>query len=92
MDWKAAKAVFAAHIRFVVRFPTIYEFSKEKKVDYTNLKDILRGLIDAGWIVEPTEVANESGAKNHEALLSVLRELESESEAKCTGGAADSKK
>lgn len=67
-----AREALGEYVRFVARFPTIYEHDKERGRNFQNLDAILNGLLEAGWEIQPFAPAIEGGLDSHNDLVSRL--------------------
>lgn len=73
--WEQVRKKYGSRVRFVARFPTIYEFSKEKGIDFANLKEVLASMTSVGWEVAPVKTHIQGGKESHEQLNAVLKAL-----------------
>lgn len=73
-DWRAAQARFGRFVRFEIATPAIYERGAERNTDYANFDRIVRGLLDAGWIIDvnagisPNPASDEKNAEMRERV------------------------
>jgi len=72
-SWHAAMQYYKDYIKFIVRFPTIYEHTRERASEFKNLDAILKGLIAAGWTIEPFAPVEISGKASYDDLMSRLK-------------------
>lgn len=72
--WRAARDQYLSLDLFQISFPVIYEYRKEKKIEFRNIMIILAGLNDAGWTVRaPKGIESTVGAEeNHQKLRAFL--------------------
>lgn len=75
LTWRKVMKKYAHRVRFVIRFPTIYEYDGENRIGFANLKEVLASLIDTGWEVAPIRPKIEGGLDSYEKLVEVLKEF-----------------
>jgi hypothetical protein len=75
LDWREVKKKYANRVRFVIRFPTIYEYDSENRIDFANLKEVLAGLIDTGWEIAPIRPNIKGGLESYNKLVEILTAL-----------------
>lgn len=68
-----AREALGDYVRFVARFPTVYEHDKERGKEFKNLDAVLGGLMEAGWLVLPFKPAIEGGLDSHNDLVDRVR-------------------
>lgn len=72
-SWHAAMQYYKEYVKFIVRFPTIYEHAQERAGGFKNLDAILKGLIAAGWTIEPFAPVEASGKASYDDLMARLK-------------------
>ncbi|WP_240669164.1 hypothetical protein [Dyella sp. M7H15-1] len=75
LDWKAARKKYGSKVRFVARFPTVYEFVKEQRINFANLEEVLASLLSVGWEIAPLPPNIEAGLESHKKLKETLERL-----------------
>ncbi len=75
LDWKAMKQKYGSQVRFLIRFPTVYEYNKEKKSSFANLEDVLSSITSAGWEVMPIEPKIEGGMDSYNQLNESIKKI-----------------
>jgi len=75
LSWQEVMKKYANRVRFVIRFPTIYEYNSENRIGFANIKEVLTALLAAGWEVAPIRPNIKGGLDSHDKLVEILKEL-----------------
>lgn len=75
LDWQQMKDKYRDRLRFVVRFPTIYDYSAEKAIDFANLEEILTSLHSVGWEIAPIPPQILAGLESYKQLKASLEKI-----------------
>lgn len=74
-DWQAARKKYSARVRFVARFPTIYEYTKENSINFANLEEVLGSMLSVGWEIAPIPPHITAGLDSYRQLQASLKKL-----------------
>lgn len=75
LGWQEIMKKYANRVRFVIRFPTIYEYDGENRIGFANLREVLAGLLATGWEVAPIRPNIKGGLDSYDKLVEILKEL-----------------
>lgn len=75
LTWQEVMKKYGKRVRFVVRFPTIYEYDKENGADFGNLREVVDALLAAGWEIAPIRPKIKGGLASYDKLVEILKEF-----------------